>query len=88
MTFKQISIINSSLLPLSTLSASVMGQEFYPGVVVCVQTPGYPKFAEVIHLIIPEDFKLLLVTPTIIHSITTLILCLQSHSTKSLELMS
>ena len=43
---------------------SVLGQEFRSGVVVCLKAPSnecFPKFGQVIHVLVPDEMKLLLV---------------------------
>lgn len=47
----------------SVQSVSVLGQEFRPGVCVCIQAPcdeDYPKFAQVVHVLLVEELKMLL----------------------------
>lgn len=42
----------------------MLGQTFRPRDIVCIQAPsdeGYPTFAEVMWILIPEDFKFLVV---------------------------
>lgn len=54
----------TTYLLFSASSVSVLGQDFRPGVTVCLQAPcddDYPKFARVMHVLVPEEFRLLLV---------------------------
>lgn len=42
----------------------MLGQDFCPGVCVCLQAPsddGYPEFARVMNVFVPDESKLLLV---------------------------
>ena len=48
----------------STAQVSVLGQTFHPGVIVCLKSPTdseLPEFGEVIHILVPEESKLLVV---------------------------
>lgn len=43
---------------------SILGQEFYPGICVCIQAPSdndFPIFARVMCVLVSEDLKFLLV---------------------------
>ena len=47
----------------SAQSFSVIGQEFRAGVCVCLQQPcdeNYPKFAQVVHVVVAEELRMLL----------------------------
>ena len=48
----------------SAASISVLGQIFRPGDFVCLEMPSddnYPTFGQIVFIIVPEDFKLLIV---------------------------
>ena len=49
----------------SAHSVSVLGQDFRPGVCVCIQAPSdndYPVFASVMYVLVPDELKFLLIS--------------------------
>lgn len=58
------SLHNRYFNPYSAVHASVLGQDFHPGVIVCLKSPSdydFPEFGEIIYVLVPDESKLLVV---------------------------